>query len=220
MVLVSIINGSHMKKIIIVEVCCSMLILLAACGIKDSINMDDPNRYEELITDTAFDKRAVATIESILITEDNYNNLTPITWMPGQYLINKSNLYIDTLQTELKFFIDDLEIENRVPGYFYLQKEYKISKINFRLKDANVDSIYYQIKLDGSSTSGKWCQVVIEEIKTGTKYLVEGNEIKAYYFPMLSFLPEKKFTLQLLATIPINNNLSFKTVLIIMKIKY
>lgn len=197
--------------------------ILASCNTKDSFSIDPEHRIDELIGEDSIDKpdtnivdnRLAAKIVSIDIIEDAGAQSTLI-WLKGQYLLNKSSIFIDTTKPEILLSIDDLEIESRLPLYMYSTKQSKLNKINIRLKNVGIDDT---LRLDGGSNSGKWCSVVLENLSNSAKYMYEGKDIMSEYIGW-SFLPDNSIGFIFSIYIPNYNNIPIKTVLISVNIKY
>jgi hypothetical protein len=198
-----------------------IIAVLDSCNTKDSFVIDPEHRIDELIDTTVkhdttiTDRRIAAKIVSIDIIEDAGAQSTLI-WLKGQYLLNKSSIFIDTTKPEILLSIDDLEIENRVPLYMYSTKQSKLNKINIRLKNAGIEDT---LRLDGGSNSGKWCSVVLENLSNSAKYMYEGKDLMSEYIGW-SFMPDNSIGFIFSIYIPVSNGLPLKTALVSVKIKY
>lgn len=210
-----------MKQLYILSLCIAMLLILLSCGKNDSFSIDPEHRLDELIDkddkpDSNIDKRIPATIESIqMISEDMGLNYA-ILWLPGQYLVNKAKLFFDTTNSQYRFYIDELEIENKRPNFYYQQIS-KLNKIGLRVQNVGISD---SLRLDGSYTSGKWCQLVVENIKSGAKYLYETKDIDATYYSMFFDPVFKTFRFYLRVEVFDYNNKVMKTFAMLVFVKF
>ncbi len=211
-----------MKRLYIFSLCTAMLLVLFSCNKNDSFSIDPEHRLDELIDkddkpDSIIDKRIPATIESIQMISEDMGLDYAILWLPGQYLINKSKLFFDTTNSRYRFYIDELEIENKLPPYAYLMKNSKIKKIGLRVQNVGISD---SLMLDGGYSSGKWCQLVVEDTKSGAKYLYETKDIDATYYSMFFDPVFKTFRFYLRAEVFDYNNTTMKTFAMLVFVRF